>query len=149
MPRWTALSSDHLKAAGHGEIIEQAGTLATGALDPVDEALADAAARVRRAVSTGNVLDADAAKVPNSLKGVAVRLALYGLCERIGLPLTDDQKEQRRNDNSDLKRITDNRMRVEAPDVADASGEMQAIGGAVEAVNVPRRLTGRGRTAGL
>ncbi len=147
--RWTTITADHLKAAGHGGIVDVAQTQAVGGIDPVTEAIADATARVRRAVSTGNVLDAAAAKVPDSLKGVTIRLALFALCERIGQPLSDDQKETRRDDISDLKRITDNRTKVEAPDVPADAGEMQATGRAIEAIGVPPRMTGRGRTGGL
>jgi hypothetical protein len=56
-----------------------------------------------------------------------VRLAVYALMERIRFPLSDDQKDTRKNDNSDLNRIHDSRQRVEAPDLAAAgSGEMQS-----------------------
>ncbi len=147
--RWTTITADHLKAAGHGAIVDRARTLAVGSLDPVQESIADALARVRRAVAAGNVLDADPATVPASLKSVAIRIALYALMERIGAPLSDDQKDTRRNDNSDLNRITDNRLRVEAPDTPAATGEMQAVGRAIEAVNVPTRQTGRERNRGL
>lgn len=149
MSRWTAITADHLKAAGHGAIVDNARSLAAGGIDPVVEMIADAVARVRRAVTTGNVLDADTGKVPNSLKGVTIRIALFALCERIGLPLNDDQKDTKRDDISDLKRITDNRLRVETPDTPADSGEMQAHGSPVEAVNVPARQTGRERTGGL
>ena len=149
MSRWIRIFDDHLKAAGHGAIVDRARTQAVGGLDPVDETIADAVARVRRAVSAGNVLDAETAAVPASLKGVAVRLALFGLMERIGLALSEDQRDTRRDDISDLKRIADNRTKVETPDTPAASAEMQATGHRVEAVGVPRRQTGRERTGGL
>lgn len=116
MPNWTAITADDLKAAGHGAIVDRARTLAVGGVDPVDDAIANAVARVRRAVSAGNPLDADATLVPGSLKAVTVRMVLYALCERIGLPLSDDQKETRKADNSDLLRIADRKVIVEVPD---------------------------------
>lgn len=149
MSRWITITADHLKAAGHGHIVDRAGSTATGAGDPIAETIQDVTARIRRAAAAGNSLDADTTKIPASLKAVAVRMALYALMQRIGLALNEDERETRRSDESDLKRLTDNRLRVELPDVADGAGEMQEPGRSVEAVNVPRRQTGRERTSGL
>lgn len=126
MGNWTSLIADDLKTLGHGAIVDRARTAATGGIDPVPEAIAEAVARVRRAISSGNTLDADTAKVPMSLKAVAIRLALFSLMERIRLPLSDDQKETRRNDLSDLNRIHDSKQRVEVPDdPRSGTAEMQ------------------------
>lgn len=146
---WTAITADHVKAAGHGAIVDRARTMAVGSIDPVVQALAGATARVRRAVSTGNTLDADPTKVPASLESVTIRLVLWDLMERIGLPMSDDQKETRRDDISDLKRITDNRTRVETPDTPAANAEMQSPGPTIVSVNMPCRQTGGHRTSGL
>ena len=116
MPNWTAIVADDLKAAGHAAIVDRAQTMAVGGVDPVGEAITNAVARVRRAVSAANALDADATKVPGSLKGVTVRLALYALHERIGLPLSEDQRETRKTDASDLNRLADRKIIVEVPD---------------------------------
>src|ERR1700691_5139946 len=102
MGNWTSITVDDLKAAGHGAIVDKARTSATGATDPAVEMIAASVARVRRAVATGNSLDADTTKVPNSLKAVTVRLAIFALMARIRFPLTDDEKDDKRNDNSDL-----------------------------------------------
>ena len=125
---WTGITSDHVKAAGHGAIVDRARSMATGSIDPVTQAITGATARVRRAVSTGNVLDADPTKIPASLESVTIRLVLWDLMERIGLPMSDDQKETRRDDISDLKRITDNRTRVETPDTPAANAECNRQG---------------------
>jgi len=148
MSNWTSITVDNLKAAGYGDIVDGARTEATGGVDPVVQEIADAVARVRRAVATGNSLDANESKVPNSLLGVTVRLALYGLMRRIRFALSEDQRNKERDDISDLKRIADNKLRVELPDDNGGSGEMQR-GNVVAAVNVPRRETGRGRQSGL
>lgn len=121
MPRWTAITTDDLKAAGFGTIVDQAQTKATGGVDPVAYAISCAVARVRRAVQAANALDVDPTKIPLSLEALTVRLALYGLCERIGWSLSDDQKETKRNDNSDLTRIADRKVRVEPADTPDAN----------------------------
>jgi hypothetical protein len=125
MSNWTAITPDHLKAAGHGIIVDRARTMAVGSIDPAVQEIAGATARVRRAISTGNILDQDTAKVPNSLLDVAVRIALFNLMARIGLPLKEDQRDTKRDDASDLKRISDQKIRVEDADTPDADGEMQ------------------------
>ena len=125
MSNWTSISIDTLKAAGHGAIIEAAQSAGIGAVDPVAEAIGDAVSRVRAACSTGNQLDVDTTTVPNSLKGLTVRIALFGLMERVHYPLNEDQRETRRNDNAYLLRINDDKLRFEMPDTAAGDGEMQ------------------------
>jgi hypothetical protein len=121
MSNWTAITADDLKAAGYGTIVDVAQTRAVGGTDPVVFAISSAVARVRRSVQAANALDVDPTKVPNSLEALTVRLALYALCERIGQPLTDDQRDTKRNDNSDLMRIADRKVRVEPADNPDAN----------------------------
>jgi len=113
---WTTITADDLKASGLGFIVDKARTASTGGVDPVTEEIANAIARIRRAVASGNPLDSDATKVPASLKGVAVRVAIFALMERIRMPLSEDQRETRKSDNSDLLRIADRKVLVEAPD---------------------------------
>lgn len=116
MARWTSISADDLKAAGHGAIVDRGKRMATGSTDPVTEEISNATARVRRAVAAGNAVDTDETKIPKSLKGLTVRMALYLLMERISLPLSEDQRETRKSDNSDLLRIQDKKVLLEAPD---------------------------------
>ena len=66
---WTPITADDLKAAVNGQIIDAATSSSTGLNNPVAECIADAVSAVRGAISTGNVLDADPTKVPNSLRG--------------------------------------------------------------------------------
>lgn len=144
---WTQITADDLKATGLGFVIDKAQTAATGGTDPIAEAIEDSVARVRRAI-TGSSLDVDQTKVPKSLKGVAVRMALFQLMGRLRLPLSADQAKSRDADNSDLLRISDKKIPVEKPDTDGGTAEMSPMGG-VDAVNVPRRQTGRERTSGL
>ncbi|MGA3169465.1 MAG: hypothetical protein ABSE62_00475 [Chthoniobacteraceae bacterium] len=125
MSNWTTITADDIKAVGYGMIVDKARTMAVGGTDPAIEAIANAVSRVRRAVASGNTMDIDATKVPNSLKSVTVKLALYDLMRRLRLDLSSSESEDERNQISDLKRIDDSRKRVEAPDHPDASGEMQ------------------------
>jgi len=148
MPNWITITEDHLKAAGHGTIVNSARAIAVGAISPVDEAIAGATARVRRAASSGNALDADPTKVPNSLRELTMRLAIFSLMERIRMRLTPDQVETKKNDNSDLLRISDKGIAVEKPDSPAGSAEMQESS-SIASVNVPRRQTGHGRCSGL
>jgi hypothetical protein len=122
---WTSISIDSLKAAGHSAIIDAAQTAGIGGVDPVAESIADAVSRVRGACSTGNQLNADTTTVPNSLKGLTIRLALFALLERISYPLSEDQRDTRRNDNSYLLRINDDQLKFELPDVPAGNAEMQ------------------------
>jgi hypothetical protein len=80
---------------------------------------------VRAACSTGNQLDADATTVPNSLKALTIRIALFALMERISYPLGEDQRDTRRNDNSYLLRINDDHLKFETPDNPAGDAEMQ------------------------
>ena len=121
MSNWIPITTDHLKAAGHGAIVDRAQTLATGSLDPVADAISSSVARVRRAVEAGNALDADGTKVPKSLEDVTVRLALFRLMERIGLPLSADQRKSRDLDATDLQDLAKRQIRVEPPDSVDAT----------------------------
>lgn len=148
MSRWFSIDTDALKAAGHGSLMDRARTLAVGSVDPVDEAIANAVARVRRAVAPGNVLDADATKVPGSLKGVAEKLAIYDLMERIGMD-GSYWKDGRKDIFSDLNRIADNKTKVELADDPEGTTTFAPTGMKAEAVNVPARKTGRDRTSGL
>jgi len=123
---WTSITTDTLKAAGHGALIDAAQSAAAGSVDPVAESIADAVSRVRAACSAGNQLDVDATTVPNSLKGLAIRIALFSLMERINYPLSVDQRDSRKNDNSYLIRISDDKLRFELPDTAAGNAEMQS-----------------------
>lgn len=120
MARWTSITVDDLKAAGLGFVVDKARSSSVGGVDPVAEEIANAVARVRRAAGGANPLDADGTKVPASLKGVTVRLALFALMERIRMPLSEDQRETRKADHSDLLRIADRKVLVEAPDDPEA-----------------------------
>ena len=148
MSNWTSITADDIKAAGFGTIVDRARTAAVGGIDPLVEAIASAVSRVRRAVSTGNMMDIDATKVPNSLKGVAVKLALYDLMRRIRLPFSKDDSEDERNQISDLKRIQDDEVKVEEPDTPGGSAEMQH-GNTVQSVRPVRQQTGRDKCRGL
>ena len=122
MSNWTPITADDLKSAGFGLIIDQAQTVSTGSVDPVAEEIKKAVDDVRRSCAIGNRIDADPSKVPNSLKGLTVRKAVYALMRRLMLPLSDDDKDQESRDEKKLNRIEDKPGRVEVPDNAQADG---------------------------
>lgn len=119
MPRWTSITADDLKAAGHGTLVDKARTVAVGAVDPVDDAIETFTAEVRNAVRAGNTLDTDATKIPLSLKRLTVRLVLYALQERIGMRLTDDQKREAERDAKRLEQLKARKEQVEPADNPD------------------------------
>ena len=122
---WTPLTIDDLKAVAFGGIIDAAQASAAGANDPVAEAIADAVATVRGAISTGNVLDADTTTVPRSLRPLAARTAVFALMERVQFDLTADQRTTRQTDLTRLGLITSQQQRFEQADHPAGSAEMQ------------------------
>lgn len=120
MSNWTTITAGDLTGVKIAAII----TTATARGWDADAAIADVTARLRAACSTGNALDADASKIPNSLKAIALRMVIRLAKNQIEYPLTEDEKAQRTEDASYLNRITDAKIRFEAPDDAGAS-EMQ------------------------
>lgn len=149
MPRWITLTADHLKAAGHGAIIDRARTAAVGGIDPVEQAIVKVTARVRRAVAPGNVLDSDATKIPGSLEDAAVLLAIATLAGRIPIPLTSDTRDAVNDARKELQTISDNRTKVERADNPETEASVIEAGMKIVAVNIEPRLTGRRRTSGL
>ena len=68
------------------------------------------------AVSAGNSLDADAAKIPNSLAWLALNLVTRGVKAYLQIDLTDAEKAEQRNDHSYLNDIVRDKPRFEQPD---------------------------------
>ena len=126
MSNWTALTIDDLKAVAFGGIIDAAQASAAGANDPVAEAIADAVATVRGAISTGNVLDQDPTTIPRSLRPLAARTAVFALMERVQFDLNASTSAPRvrptwRGSPSSAAQ----QQRFEQADHPDGSAEMQ------------------------
>ena len=121
MSNWIAVTLDDLKASGFGAVVDAAQTQSTGTVDPVEEEIANAVAKVRRYVAAANPVDADQAKVPKSLKGLTIRAAFYALMERIRMPLSEDQRATRTADLKDLDRVGNRKGLVELPDTAETT----------------------------
>jgi hypothetical protein len=125
MSNWSAITIDTLKTSGHSAIVTAAQSAGVGGVDPVTESIADAVSRVRAACSVGNQLNLDPTTVPNSLKGLTIRIALYALMERIQYPLSADQRQTRQQDSVWLDKISKERLRFEQPDTPAGEAEMQ------------------------
>jgi len=149
MSNWIAITEARIKSAKLSILLEsvQATAAAKEEQDPLPLYIAEVVARIRTAVAQGNALDADTTKIPASLEGLAVRMITRRLKDYCELPLTQDERDQAAEDRSYLNRITDVPLRFESPDDPIESGVASA--GGIEAIDVPARLTGRGRTSGL
>ena len=148
MSNWTILTVDDLKAVAFGGIIDAAQASAAGANDPVAEAIADAVATVRAAISTGNVLDANTAAVPRSLRPLAARTAVFALMERVQIELNTDQRATRVADQARLQSIGEQTQRFELADQPAGSAEMQP-GATIETVAEGNRGSSREELRGL
>lgn len=119
--QWIVPEAGDIKAAGYGSIIDAARTRSTGGVDPVVDAIKGVTAQVRTAVRQGNTLDANPAKIPHSLKPLAVRMVLYTLMRRIGLELNQDQRDEAGRDEKHLAQLMQRKLQVEAADDPDAT----------------------------
>lgn len=130
MANWSAITIDDLKASVHGAIVDAAQTTYVGsAPDPVARAIAEVTARIRASISPGNVLDADVTKIPNSLKDLAARMSVRFLKQRIQMDMTQDERDQRKEDNDYLTILRKEQTAFELADNPAGSAEMQEGGG--------------------
>jgi len=145
MSNWTQIAISDLQETIDPGIIAAAEARTPGA---TLARIAGAVSTVRGAVSTGNDLDADSTRVPNSLKDLTARLAAWALLDFLMMELSDDQRESRKYDQSRLNRITDKKIRFELPDNPGGSAEMEQSE-TVRIINPVRKLTSRRQLSGL
>lgn len=142
---WTTITLADLKDAKAAALVEacQSAALGSGQADPTANIIANAIARIRAEVKAcaKNTLDADTAKIPADLKSLAARMILREMQSRIMQPLTDDEREEQRNDLRYLERIAECKVPVAAPDTAQTDEEVQSPSGSP-------RLTARTREFG-
>jgi len=125
---WTALTTGDLRDSGHTAIVDSAEAMTPGCSDRI---IADVVATIRGSISSGNQLDQDASKIPNSLKARAARSVLRQLKVKVNFPLkpedgTDD------DDNKYFDRISKSKTRFESPDNPGGSAEMQPGAGMID-----------------
>ncbi len=151
MSNWTTIVLQDLYDAKAASIIDLARTLAleTGQTDdPSVAAISAAVSRIRSAISTGNDLDVNAAKIPNSLKELGVRMAIRFLKGRVEMELTKQDIDDQRDDLSWLNRMTDAKLVFEQPDNAGGRAEMQERA-VFQVVSSSRRQYKQHQTRGL
>ena len=126
MSNWTAITDTIVKTGKTTTFLTSVQSLAASRseADPLPEMIADVTATIRGAASNGNRLDVDATKIPNSLKGLALRMILRRLKDYLEYALTPDEVKQAADDSSYLNRIIDEKIRFELPDTP-GTDEMQ------------------------
>jgi hypothetical protein len=128
MSNWTSIAIGDLNDAMHASVIAATQTLGvTGGENPIPGLTQEVVSRIRAMMSVGNVLDADPTKVPNSLKGLAVRMIIRALKIRVMIDLTRDEETQQKEDASYLNRIGDLKLRFDKPDNPAGAAEMQSV----------------------
>jgi phage gp36-like protein len=129
MSNWTTITSDDLNDTKVAAMVNALRTsaLASGQTDPSPRIIQEVVSRIRAEIKGcyKNKLDEDQAKIPNSLKDLACRMVLRLLKNRLELPLTDDEKDDRRSDEKFLERIARCEVPITTPDNPTDSGEVQ------------------------
>lgn len=133
MPSWITLSIEQLTTAKAGPLVVALSTaaLGDGQSDPLPEILAGVVTRIRAEIAAGGRtrLDIDPTKLPLSLKALGHRMILREAQSRLNamgsLPLSDDEKEEWRQDLRYLERIAKGEITVEASDNAEGIPSVQ------------------------
>ncbi len=121
--------------------------LADGQSDPMPEIIDAVVARIRAEISAGGktALDADPATVPPSLKSLALRMVLREGQSRLNaagaLPLSDDEREEWRQDVRYLERIAKGEVSIDATATPEGTPSLQHSGGVSLASSRPRLAT--------
>ncbi|MBI3886153.1 MAG: hypothetical protein HY302_10535 [Opitutae bacterium] len=134
MPNWITITVDLLDTAKAAALVDALRTAALGESqsDPLPEIIGSVTARIRMEIAAGGktVLDADATKLPPSLKSLALRMVLREGQSRLNvdsaLPLGDDEKEEWRQDVRFLERIAAGDITVERSENPEAAPSVQA-----------------------
>lgn len=131
---WITISVAQLDTAKAAALVDalQTAALAVGQADPLPEIITSVTARIRMEIAAGGktVLDADATKLPPSLKGLALRMVLREGQSRLNaagaMPLSDDERKEWDQDVRFLERIAKGEITVEQSDNPESSPSVQA-----------------------
>jgi hypothetical protein len=149
---WITITLADLKDAKVAALVEACRTAALGAgqTDPIPNIISSVITRIRAEIAgcKTNLLDIDTAKIPPDLKGLAARMILREACSRLQQALTDDEREEQRNDLRYLERIAKCEIPVAATDTPADTAEVQH-GVAFEQASTPTRTATRSKLAGL
>ncbi len=132
---WTTLTVADLPVGKAAALVDQlqSAALGDGQGDPMPGICALVVTRIRAEIEAGgrSVLDADATKIPPSLKPLAMRMALREGQSRLNaagsLPLSDDERLEWKEDLRYLQRIAEGGISVEASDNPAASPTAQPL----------------------
>lgn len=131
---WITLTPEQLDTAKAAALVAALRTAALGENqpDPVPEIITNVTARIRMEIAAGGrtVLDADATKLPPSLKSLGLRMVLREAQSRLNaasaMPLGEDEREEWRQDVRFLERIAKGDITVEEPTNPAAVSSVQA-----------------------
>lgn len=151
MALWVTITVDDLLDTKVAKLVEALQTVALGVGqdDPTDEIIADVIARIRAEIAAckSNVLDADESKIPFSLKSIGCRMVIREMQSRLQEPLTEDERQEKKDDLEYLKRISQCDVPVDQPNDPGESGVQRA--GGIEVVTSSPILTTRDQLKGL
>lgn len=127
----TVAQLDTTKAAAMVDALRTA-ALRDGQDDPLPEIIVGVTDRIRMEIAAGGRtrLSADPAKLPPSLKSLALRMVVREGQSRINVmgavPLADEEKEEWRQDIRFLERIAKGEITVEEPDDPEPTPTVQS-----------------------
>lgn len=132
---WTTLTLADLPVGKAAALVAalQTAALGDGQPDPMLMVVAGVVTRIRAEIAAGGrtVLDVDQTKIPPSLKPLAMRMALREGQSRLnvggGLDLTDDERQEWKEDIRYLERIARGDITVEASTTPEATPTVQAV----------------------
>jgi hypothetical protein len=135
MKPWITLSVEQLDAAKAAALVRALRTaaLGDGQADPLPEIIVSVTDRIRMEIAAGGRtrLSADPAKIPPSLKSLALRVVIREGQQRLNvmnaLELSTDDREEWRQDVRLLERIARGEITVEDPDDPEPTPTVQTI----------------------
>lgn len=146
---WSTITIADLNTAKASALVEalRSAALGDGQADPLPEIIANVVARIRAEIAAGGrtALDVDPAKLPPSLKSLALRMVLREGQSRLNaagaLPLSDDEREEWRQDVRYLERIAKGEIAIESSATPEPTPTVQATVLSPMISACPRRLT--------
>lgn len=146
---WIILTFEQLDTAKAAALVTALRTaaLGDGQPDPLPEIITAVTDRIRMEIAAGGKtrLSADPAKLPPSLKSLALRLVLREGQSRLNamgaMPLSDDEKEEWRQDVRLLERIAKGDITVEQPDDPEPVPSVQSKRQRPRITSRPRNFT--------
>jgi hypothetical protein len=131
---WLTLTLADLSVSKAAALVTalQSAALGAGQPDPLPEVIVNVTQRIRMEIAAGGKtrLSATTTTLPPSLKSLAVRMVLREGQSRLNavgaLPLSEDERQESRDDLRFLERIAKGEITVEEPDDPAATPTVQA-----------------------